>query len=1036
MKLFYAFLALVLCCVSPAFAQIRMIAVNPANQQITIKNFGPSTDISGYRLCGLLEYDTFGTAAVTIISGDYALMENDEVTIQWNATSGFNTSASDIGLYLPTGGFGTAANMVDFMQYGAGGQGREGIAVQAGLWTSGTFLTGTGPWVYQGDGLQNGIAQWGAGDVEGCMAPGACNFDPFATMDNGSCLFVGFPCDDGDPTTASVINGECICAAINEGCTASDACNYDPDAVEEDFSCVFPGDICNDNDPGTVLDTYNTDCVCVGQISGCTNSSACNFNQEAAFDNGSCLFVGDGCDDGNVFTANDIYTGDCTCVGEIVPIVEGCTASDACNFNPLANVDDGSCQLPGFPCDDQNDQTTEDFLSADCVCAGILNGCAFPLACNFNPGAIIDDGTCIFPGDPCDDGIAETLNDAYGEDCICFGTIEEISGCTASDACNFNPLANVEDGSCQLPGFPCDDLNDQTTDDFLSEDCVCAGILNGCALPQACNFNPEALIDDGSCAFPGDGCDDGNENTVSDSYNDECGCEGIVLSNGCTNPDACNFVSTATVDDGSCLFIGALCEDGDANTINDAIQSDCNCAGEPLTTNDGCTAPDACNFDPEATIDDGSCQLPGFPCDDLNDQTTFDIYTADCACVGTPIGCTNNNACNYNAGAIEDDGSCTFPGDACDDNDLFTINDSLGVDCVCDGDTITGTLGCTAMEACNYNPDATIEDGSCQLPGFPCDDLNDQTIFDVYTADCACVGTLIGCTNNTACNYNPEAIEDDGSCTFPGDSCDDNDLFTINDTLGVDCVCDGDTITGTLGCTAMEACNYNPDATIEDGSCLLPGYPCDDNDENTFNDTYGIDCICAGQIIGCIDETACNFNPLAVFDDGTCVFPGGACDDGDANTENDIYDADCGCSGVLIEVLGCIDTDACNYDENANTDDGSCYFVGDTCDDGNANTTNDVYNMNCECEGVVSVEEISAFYSIYPNPTNGMITVAQREGAAIQLIEVIDITGKRVATFNPNASWAAIDLNALAHGLYTLNIHSNNEVKSVRVQKN
>jgi hypothetical protein len=128
--------------------------------------------------------------------------------------------------------------------------------------------------------------------------------------------------------------------------------------------------------------------------------------------------------------------------------------------------------------------------------------------------------------------------------------------------------------------------------------------------------------------------------------------------------------------------------------------------------------------------------------------------------------------------------------------------------------------------------------------------------------------------------------------------------------------------------------------------------------------------------------------------------------------------------------------DACNYDMSANTDDGSCFFVGDACDDENANTSNDVYNANCQCEGVVSVEEMSVYYSVYPNPTNGIITIAQQEGAAIQLIEVIDITGKRVAAFNPNSSTATIEMNSMAAGLYTLNIRSNNEVKSVRVQKN
>ena len=48
----------------------------------------------------------------------------------------------------------------------------------------------------------------------------------------------------------------------------------------------------------------------------------------------------------------------------------------------------------------------------------------------------------------------------------------------------------------------------------------------------------------------------------------------------------------------------------------------------------GCTDPNACNFDPAATSDDGSCQFPD--------------------------GCTDPTACNYNAAALCDDGSCTF----------------------------------------------------------------------------------------------------------------------------------------------------------------------------------------------------------------------------------------------------------------------------------------------------------------------------------------------------------------------------------------
>ena len=46
-----------------------------------------------------------------------------------------------------------------------------------------------------------------------------------------------------------------------------------------------------------------------------------------------------------------------------------------------------------------------------------------------------------------------------------------------------------------------------------------------------------------------------------------------------------------------------------------------------------------------------------------------------------------------------------------------------------------------------------------------------------------------GCTDETACNYSAEATEDDGSCLYPGDTCDDNDDTTINDVYSDDCVC-------------------------------------------------------------------------------------------------------------------------------------------------------------------------------------------------------------------------------------------------------
>ncbi len=50
-------------------------------------------------------------------------------------------------------------------------------------------------------------------------------------------------------------------------------------------------------------------------------------------------------------------------------------------------------------------------------------------------------------------------------------------------------------------------------------------------------------------------------------------------------------------------------------------------------------------------------------------------------------------------------------------------------------------------------------------------------------------------------------------------------------------------------------------------------------------------------------------------------------------------------------ILGCTDNAACNYNSAATQNDNSCLYLNATCDDGNANTTNDVINGSCVCVG-------------------------------------------------------------------------------------
>ena len=76
----------------------------------------------------------------------------------------------------------------------------------------------------------------------------------------------------------------------------------------------------------------------------------------------------------------------------------------------------------------------------------------------------------------------------------------------------------------------------------------------------ACNYNSTATCDDSSCLFV-DVCGD-------------CGGSGVA---GCMDATACNYDSTATCDDSSCLFAA------------------------------GCMDITKCNYDATACFDDGSC---------------------------------------------------------------------------------------------------------------------------------------------------------------------------------------------------------------------------------------------------------------------------------------------------------------------------------------------------------------------------------------------------------------------------------------------
>lgn len=192
---------------------------------------------------------------------------------------------------------------------------------------------------------------------------------------------------------------------------------------------------------------------------------------------------------------------------------------------------------------------------------------------------------------------------------------------------------------------------------------------------------------------------------------------------------------------------------------------------------------------------------------------------------GIPIyGCTNSLYIEYDPNATVDDGSCSNIGQqGCTDANYVEYNATANID---DGSCATLIVsGCTDVTSPNYDSTANVDDGSC-------------------------IAAVNGCTDSTATNYSVSANVDDGSCIY-------------------------------AGCTTASADNYNASFTLDDGSCVWSGctnplatnYTGFPSEAVIYNNYYGTaiqdDGSCLGG--GCVDVTATNYDPNATFDDGSCI---------------------------------------------------------------------------------------------------------------------------------------------------------------------
>ncbi len=220
------------------------------------------------------------------------------------------------------------------------------------------------------------------------------------------------------------------------------------------------------------------------------------------------------------YGVTSLGVGESGCVLSEIP---GCVYPSAVNYNPLANVDDGSCEYLG---------------------------CTDSLAYNFNAQATNNDGSCLYClpengelysmyictfdfGDQLDFVILSSNGDTvYQSPPMMDYQIINTVICLSSNEC-YTAVMNNNVGPYGWYGgfFTIYNVVENASLEYTQSESFIFGIngncglIPGCTSPQAVNFNPNANSDDGSCIF---------------TY-------------GCTDPNALNYDPNAVIDDGSCF---------------------------------------------------------------------------------------------------------------------------------------------------------------------------------------------------------------------------------------------------------------------------------------------------------------------------------------------------------------------------------------------------------------------------------------------------------------------------------------------------
>ena len=425
---------------------------------------------------------------------------------------------------------------------------------------------------------------------------------------------------------------------------------------------------------------------------GCNDELACNYSSLATSDDGSCVYAEEGYDcDGNPL------------------VITGCTDAIACNYNGNANEDDGSCDynesssiitgpsemwLVGLTLTG----TENEAYAADCEADGGVNP-NVALSGTF-PGS--GDGEAMHFGNITD------LTGGLLADLVPLASAADISFC--GDIIRFvNPATGgiailVESNGIWITPVP-----------ILGASSLWVAPMSafnpGCGDPNACGFTDFCDLSVACDYTDTDGdtvldCQEvvGCQDQSADNYDENATDAGDCNYNGCMDSDAQNYEPGANVDDGSCTYLVSF----RVNMSNETVSAaGVHIAGTFQGWDPGATDVPYVGYGVHEVVI--QLQQGTYEYKFINgDAWGMDENVGDCGNGGNRVITVSGNTLTS--------GACFNSCDQCPGCTDPTYAEYNPFSASAEGYCLTPmTMGCTYEDADNYDPSATTDDGSCEF---------------------------------------------------------------------------------------------------------------------------------------------------------------------------------------------------------------------------------------------------------------------------------------------------------------------------------